>query len=122
MLRIEAALLLAFDTTFGGVTIRNATWMDQHYDWSNSDFKSRAAESINLAANYLADVLHGFWLAVGQPIPEFQTPSVVFVVSAMAFFVARHLIGSKFRFFCQRRCLRENGGQSMVKDNRLSAS
>jgi hypothetical protein len=22
--------------------------------------------------NYLADVLHGFWLASGQPIPEFH--------------------------------------------------
>jgi len=47
--------------------------MDQHYDWSNSEF-SRVGKSLNLAVNYLADVLHGFWLASGQSIPEFEIP------------------------------------------------
>jgi hypothetical protein len=91
----DAALLLAFDTTFGGATGRNATWMDSHYDWSNSDFRSKAGESINLAVNYLADVLHGFWLAAGRPVPEFQAPFVGLVVGIIAVFVASHAIRYK---------------------------
>jgi len=54
--------------------------MDQHYDWSNAEFRSRAGESINLAVNYLADVFHGFWLASGQPIPELPQAMVVLLV------------------------------------------
>jgi len=50
--------------------------MDRHYDWSSSEFRSRAGESINLAVNYLSDVLHGFWLAGGQPIPQIRRPFV----------------------------------------------
>jgi len=76
----DAALLLAFDTTFGGTTGRNATWMDRHYDWSNSDFKKRVGESINHAVNYLTDVLHGFWLAAGQPVPEFESALLGLIV------------------------------------------
>jgi hypothetical protein len=91
----DAALLLAFDTTFGGAIGRNAAWMDHHYDWSNSEFRSRAGESINLAVNYLADVLHGFWLAAGRPIPEFQAPFVGLVVGIIAVFVASHAIRYK---------------------------
>jgi len=91
----DAALLLAFDTTFGGATGRSATWMDQHYDWSNSEFRSRAGESINLAANYLADVLHGFWLAAGQPIPELQTPLVTLAVSIITVLLAKRSVRHK---------------------------
>ena len=85
----DAALLLAFDTTFGRTTGRSATWMDHHYDWSNGEFRNRAGQSISLAVNYLADVLHGFWLAAGQPIPEFQMPLVTLIVSIIAVLVAR---------------------------------
>ena len=88
----DAALLLAFDTTFGGVTGRNATWMDQHYDWSNSEFRNRAGESINFAVNYVADALHGFWLAAGQPIPEFQIPLFTYLVTIMTLVVATHSV------------------------------
>jgi len=83
----DAALLLAFDTTFGEATGRNATWMDCRYDWSSSEFRSRASESINLAVNYLADVLHGFWLAASKPVPEFQTPLVTLVVGIIVVFL-----------------------------------
>jgi len=76
----DAALLLAFDTTFGGLTGRNATWMDQHYDWSNTEFRNRVGESINLAVNYLTDVLHDFWLAAGQPVPEFESALLGLIV------------------------------------------
>ena len=79
----DASLLLAFDTTFGGATGRNATWMDRHYDWSSSEFRSRVGESISLAVNYLADVLHGFWLAAGQPVPEFPNPLLPMVTIAV---------------------------------------
>jgi hypothetical protein len=35
--------------------------------------------------NYLADVLHGFWLAAGQPVTELHAPmaGLVFVVIAV---------------------------------------
>jgi hypothetical protein len=66
----DAALLLAYDTTFdsdgGGLT---CVWMDQNYDWSNSAFRSRCGESINLAVNLIADVLHTFYMEA--IIPEF---------------------------------------------------
>ena len=49
---------LAYDTTFDVDGDLTCVWMDQNYDWSNPVFKNRAGESINLAVNYLADVLH----------------------------------------------------------------
>jgi len=69
----DAAENLAYDTTFdssgNGLT---CVWMDQNYDWSDSTFKSRCGESLNLAVNFLADVLHTLWLEAGKPIPEFN--------------------------------------------------
>ena len=56
----NAASALAYDTTFnpeGGCT---CVWMDQNYNWSNPAFKNRVGESLNLAVNCLADVLHTF--------------------------------------------------------------
>jgi len=68
----DAAKNLAYDMTFDssgkGLT---CIWMDQNYDWSNPTFKNRCCESLNLAVNYLADVLHTLWLEAGKPIPEF---------------------------------------------------
>jgi parallel beta-helix repeat protein len=54
----DAAKNLAYDTTFDVDGDLTCVWMDQNYDWSNSIFKDRAGESLNLAVNYLADVLH----------------------------------------------------------------
>lgn len=55
----NATLTLAYDTTFDPLERRRtASWMDDNYDWENSDFKNRAGQSINLAVNLLADVLH----------------------------------------------------------------
>lgn len=55
----DAALTLAYDTTFDTLEQRRtASWMDDNYNWENSDFKNRAGQSINLAVNLLADVLH----------------------------------------------------------------
>lgn len=49
---------LAYDTTFDTDGDLNCTWMDQNYNWSDPTFKNRCGESLNLAVNYLADVLH----------------------------------------------------------------
>jgi parallel beta-helix repeat protein len=56
----SATLSIAYDTTFGGYQNLSCTWMDANYNWSNPVFKNRAGQSLNLAVNYLADVLHRF--------------------------------------------------------------
>jgi len=66
-----AAKELAYDTTFdfGGDLI--CVWMDRNYNWSNPTFKDRCGESLNLAVNYLADVLHTLYLEA-VPWPMFR--------------------------------------------------
>jgi len=59
----DAARNLAYDTTFDVDGDLTCVWMDQNYDWSNQTFKNRAGESLNLAVNYLADVLHTLYQA-----------------------------------------------------------
>jgi hypothetical protein len=54
----DAALNLANDTTFDVDGDFTCVWMDQNYDWNNPLFKDRCGESLNLAVNYLADVIH----------------------------------------------------------------
>lgn len=54
----DAAKNLAYDTTFDIDGDLTCVWMDQNYNWNNPTFKNRAGESLNLAVNYLADVLH----------------------------------------------------------------
>ena len=56
----DAACTLAYDTTFDVDGNSTCVWMDQNYDWSNQTFKDRCGESLNLAVNALADVLHTF--------------------------------------------------------------
>jgi hypothetical protein len=58
----DAAKNLANDTTFDVNGDLTCVWMDQNYDWGNPTFKNRAGESLNLAVNYLTDVLHKFYL------------------------------------------------------------
>jgi len=58
ILAYDAAKNLAYDTTFDVDGDLTCVWMNQNYDWSNSTFKNRVGESLNLAVNYLADVLH----------------------------------------------------------------
>lgn len=58
----DAASLLAYDTTFDLNGNLTCVWMDQNYNWSNPTFKDRCGESLNLAVNLLADVLHTFYL------------------------------------------------------------
>jgi hypothetical protein len=63
----EAAKKLAYDTTFDVDGPLNCTWMDQNYDWNNPTFKNRAGESLNLAVNYVAEVLHALYLEANMP-------------------------------------------------------
>gem|GEM_PF-584569 len=59
-----AALTLAHDTTFDTDGDLTCEWMDQNYNWNDPQFKDRCGESLNLAANYLADVLHTLYLEI----------------------------------------------------------
>lgn len=54
----DAAKELAYDTTFDVDGDLTCVWMDQNYNWSDPVFKNRCRESLNLAVNYLTDVLH----------------------------------------------------------------
>lgn len=58
----NATLFLAYDTTFDVDGDLTCTWMDKNYNWSNPMFVSRVGESLNLAVNLIADVLHTFYL------------------------------------------------------------
>jgi hypothetical protein len=57
----DAAKNLAYDTTFDVDGDLTCVWMDQNYDWSNLVFRDRCGESLNLAVNYLVDVLHSLF-------------------------------------------------------------
>jgi len=57
----DAARELAYDTTFDLNGDLTCVWMDQNYDWSDPAFKDKCGESLNLAVNYLTDVLHTFY-------------------------------------------------------------
>jgi hypothetical protein len=54
----DATVNLAYDTTFDVDGDLTCVWMDTNYNWSNPTFANRCGESLNLAVNYLADVLH----------------------------------------------------------------
>jgi hypothetical protein len=54
----NAAVNIAFDTTFGGSNHLTCVWMDDNYNWSNSTFSGRCGQSLNLAVNTIADVLN----------------------------------------------------------------
>jgi hypothetical protein len=71
----DAASDLAYDTTFDVDGDLTCVWMDQNYDWSNSTFKSRAGESLNLAVNYLTDVLYTLYLEAASA--DSSPPSTV---------------------------------------------
>ncbi len=72
----DAAKNLAYDTTFHVKGDLTCVWMNQNYDWSNSVFKSRVGESLNLAVNTVADVLHGLSVEskINPPAPLYNIP------------------------------------------------
>lgn len=67
----DAVVTLANDTTFDVDGQYTCVWMDQNYDWSDPEFKDRCGESLNLAVNMVADVLHSFYAEA--VIPEFPS-------------------------------------------------
>jgi len=95
----DAASMLAYDTTFDVDGDLTCVWMDQNYDWSNTTFRNRAGESLNLAVNYLADVLHSLYI---QFVPEFPKtvilPLFVFITFAAAVFAMSKLRPAKLKW------------------------
>ncbi len=80
----DGALALANDTTFDlSGSGQTAVWMDTHYDWSNTAFRDRAGESLNLAVNTVADVLHTVYEAA-SPNPTTTTSSQTTTPSSSA--------------------------------------
>jgi len=58
----SAVTNLAYAITFGSGNIKTCTWMDTNYDWGNSTFRDSCGASMNLAVNYVAEVLHQLYL------------------------------------------------------------
>jgi len=88
----DAAKNLAYDTTFDVDGDLTCIWMDQNYDWDNSTFKNRAGESLNLAVNYLADVLHSLALE-STTEPALTEPSPLWAIGVAILTVALLVIG-----------------------------
>jgi len=88
----DAAKNLAYDTTFDVNGDLTCVWMDQNYDWNNPTFKNRAGESLNLAVNYLADVLHTLAVeSTTEPAPA--QPSPLWAIGVAILTVALLVIG-----------------------------
>lgn len=68
----DAAKDLAYDTTFDVDGDLTCVWMDQHYNWNDPTFRDRCGESLNLAVNYVADVLHSLYVEA-TPGPRAQS-------------------------------------------------
>jgi len=85
----DAAKKLAYDITFDVNGDLTCVWMDQNYDWSNPTFKNRAGESLNLAVNYLTDVLHTIAvestteLTPAEPIPLWAIGAAIVTVAVI---------------------------------------
>jgi len=97
----DAALTLAYDTTFDADGQYTCVWMDQNYDWNDAAFKNRSGESLNLAVNLVAEVLHTFYAEA--IIPEFPSGAIL-----PLFMIATLLLGSIYRIKrkqLRRKCL-----------------
>ena len=58
----NAAKGLAYDATFDHGGIFTCVWMNNNYNVSNPIYWDRAGESLNLAVNYLTEVLHTLYI------------------------------------------------------------
>jgi hypothetical protein len=97
----DAALTLSNDTTFDANGQYTCVWMDQNYNWNDATFKNRCGESLNLAVNLVADVLHTF--CSEAVIPEFPSGGIL-----PLFMIATLLLGLIYRMKCKqlrRKCL-----------------
>ncbi len=79
----DAAKNIAYDTTFDPNGAENCTWMDQNYNWNNPTFVNRAGESLNLAVNTLADVLHTLYKESALAVPEFPPTALPIILVVM---------------------------------------
>jgi hypothetical protein len=88
----DATKDLANNTTFDKGQAYNCTWMNQNYGTGNPAYWNRAGESLNLAVNYLTDVLHTLYTdanpaaaPTSSPSPTISpTPTIPEFPSAMA--------------------------------------
>ena len=92
----DAAKNLAYDTTFDSNGALTCVWMDTHYDWSNTAFRNRAGESLNLAVNAVADVLHSFYSeAVVPEFPAWAFLPLLLFVTLLVVLVGRRTANRK---------------------------
>ncbi|MGQ9506536.1 MAG: zinc dependent phospholipase C family protein [Candidatus Bathycorpusculaceae bacterium] len=77
----NATLRLAYDTTFDVDEDLTCVWMNQNYDWQNQTFKNRCGESLNLAVNMLADVLHTFYIK--EMVPEYESDVTLLILTIL---------------------------------------
>jgi hypothetical protein len=75
----DAAKNIAYDTTFDGSGGLTCVWMDNNYNWNSQTFSNRAGESLDLAVNSVADVLHTLYSESSNTIPEFPTMQILIV-------------------------------------------
>jgi hypothetical protein len=88
----DAALTLARDTTFDAGGQLTCVWMDQHYNWNDATFKNRSGESLNLAVNAVADVLHTFStevIVIPEFSPGFAMAILLFLMVPVVFYVKK---------------------------------
>ena len=71
----DAAKNVAYDTTFGGSSGLTCVWMDNNYNWNNPTFSGRCGQSLNLAVNAVADVLHTLYQQTASSSTPTQTNS-----------------------------------------------
>jgi len=71
----DAAKGLAYDTTFDHGGSFTCLWMNNNYNVSNPIYWNRAGESLNLAVNYVADVLHTLYVASTPLVSPSASPA-----------------------------------------------
>lgn len=91
----NATLTLAYDTTFDVDGDLTCVWMDQNYNWNNPSFKSRCGESLNLAVNLIADVLHTFYVREVIEFPSNLVLILFIIISIPIFIYARKTVPRK---------------------------
>jgi hypothetical protein len=86
----DAAVSLANNTTFDAGGQYTCVWMDTHYNWSDAAFKNRSGESLNLATNLIADVLHSFYTeAIIPEFPAWVTLPILIIATLFAIAVKK---------------------------------
>ncbi|MEM3577569.1 MAG: zinc dependent phospholipase C family protein [Candidatus Bathyarchaeia archaeon] len=89
----NATLMLAYDTTFDVDGDLTCVWMNQNYNWSDPTFRNRCGESLNLAVNFLADVLHTFYMQ--EVIPEFNPAHLLLLFLMITILIAVFYVKKK---------------------------